>query len=150
MKILLGSLVLTVCMAGFIGWQINFEILINPALFAMKSHVSTEKLHTQNVAPDDSAAAATGPDTPESRSRGHLLKTVAFEDAACSTAEPDPAPPPQKKTNVSDAKKRPEIFSQKQTRLSSSSTANARKSQRDCEVFEKRVSLEIPTTRLSN
>ena len=23
-------------MAGFIGWQINFEILINPALFAMK------------------------------------------------------------------------------------------------------------------
>ena len=107
----------------------------------------------QNVASDDPAATA---DTPQSPQRGHSLKTVAFEDAACSTAEPDPAPPPQKKTNVSDAKKRPEIFSQKQTRKScspgrsSSSTANVRKSQRDCEVFEKRVSLEIPTTRLSN
>ena len=103
----------------------------------------------QNVASDDHAAV----DTPQSPPRGHSLKTVAFEDAACSTAEPDPPP---HKTNASDAKKRPENVSPKRTRRRCapepiSSTANVRKSPRDCEMFEKPVmSLEIPTTRLSN
>ena len=100
----------------------------------------------QNVAPADDTAFEATSDAPRPPPRGQSVKSVAFEDAACSTTtQPDPPTPPPKKNVVSEAKK----MSPKRTKSSSSSN-NVRTSKRDCEMLEKRLSIEIPATKLCN